>query len=66
MMSVQNSLTYACIIFCACPTSAPSRSLGKSELLVEASFADLRHCGDGNLTKAHDLVKKVSQHPCKE
>mmetsp|Transcript_31336 Transcript_31336/g.37283 ORF Transcript_31336/g.37283 Transcript_31336/m.37283 type:complete len:1900 (-) Transcript_31336:92-5791(-) len=38
--------------------SAPTRSLGESELLVEASFADLRHGGDGNLTKAHDLLKK--------
>ena len=31
-----------------------------AELLVEASFADLRHCGDGDLTKAYDLLKKVS------
>lgn len=29
---------------------------------MEASFADLRHGGDGNLTKAHDLLKKVSSH----
>jgi len=29
-----------------------------AELLVEASFADLRHGGDGDLSKAHGLAKK--------
>jgi hypothetical protein len=33
--------------------------LGKAELLVETSFADLRHGGDGNLSRAHGLTKKV-------
>ncbi|KAL7535213.1 hypothetical protein ACHAXR_006347 [Thalassiosira sp. AJA248-18] len=37
--------------------SAPNRPLGTAELLVEASFADLRHGGDGNLSKAHSLKK---------
>ena len=37
----------------------PTRSLGTSELLVEASFADLRHGGSGDLNIAHDLAKKV-------
>lgn len=39
--------------------SAPKRPLGKAELLVEASFADMRHCGDGNLSQAYKLVQKV-------
>jgi len=38
--------------------SGPTRPLGKSELLVEASFADLRHGGTGNLSRAHGLAKK--------
>ncbi|KAL7467733.1 hypothetical protein ACHAXS_007976 [Conticribra weissflogii] len=38
--------------------SSPSRPLGTAELLVEASFADLRHGGDGNLSKAYSLKKK--------
>mmetsp|Transcript_9258 Transcript_9258/g.19271 ORF Transcript_9258/g.19271 Transcript_9258/m.19271 type:complete len:2226 (+) Transcript_9258:141-6818(+) len=38
--------------------SSPSRPLGTAELLVEASFADLRHGGDGNLSKAYRLKKK--------
>eukprot|EP00984_Skeletonema_dohrnii_P005154 scaffold1815_cov147-Skeletonema_dohrnii-CCMP3373.AAC.6 len=37
--------------------SSPSRPLGTAELLVEASFADLRHGGDGNLSKAYTLQK---------
>jgi len=40
--------------------SAPSRSLGEAELLVEASFADLRHGGDGNLSRAYGLSKENS------
>lgn len=36
---------------------APSRELGAAELLAEASFADLRHGGDGNLSNAHSLKK---------
>jgi brefeldin A-inhibited guanine nucleotide-exchange protein len=48
--------------------SAPKRPLGKAELLVEASFADMRHCGDGNLSQAYKLVQKnvkagVSEQP---
>mmetsp|Transcript_2992 Transcript_2992/g.4104 ORF Transcript_2992/g.4104 Transcript_2992/m.4104 type:complete len:1856 (-) Transcript_2992:123-5690(-) len=38
--------------------SAPTRPLGEAELLVEASFADLRHNGDGNLSRVHGLAKK--------
>lgn len=38
--------------------SSPSRNLGNAELLVEASFADLRHGGDGDLSKAYNLKKK--------
>lgn len=37
--------------------SSPTRPLGTAELLVEASFADLRHGGDGNLSKAYSLQK---------
>eukprot|EP00551_Chaetoceros_affinis_P004309 CAMPEP_0203668256 /NCGR_PEP_ID=MMETSP0090-20130426/4937_1 /ASSEMBLY_ACC=CAM_ASM_001088 /TAXON_ID=426623 /ORGANISM="Chaetoceros affinis, Strain CCMP159" /LENGTH=2105 /DNA_ID=CAMNT_0050532651 /DNA_START=189 /DNA_END=6503 /DNA_ORIENTATION=+ len=40
-------------------SSGPTRPYGDSELLVEASFADLRHGGDGDLTKAYKLVEKV-------
>jgi len=42
--------------------SSPSRPLGTAELLVEASFADLRHGGDGNLSKAHSLKKKDTEN----
>ena len=42
-----------------CSTSAPSRPMGRSELLVEASFADFRHGGDGNLKNTHKLLDKV-------
>lgn len=38
--------------------SSPPRPLGIAELLVEASFADLRHGGDGNLSNAHSLKNK--------
>ncbi|KAL3770982.1 hypothetical protein ACHAW5_000384 [Stephanodiscus triporus] len=38
--------------------SSPSRPLGVAELLVEASFADLRHGGDGNLSNAYSLKTK--------
>jgi brefeldin A-inhibited guanine nucleotide-exchange protein len=34
------------------------RPLGKAELLVEASFADLRHRADGDLSRAYELVQK--------
>eukprot|EP00586_Coscinodiscus_wailesii_P008153 CAMPEP_0172522006 /NCGR_PEP_ID=MMETSP1066-20121228/292890_1 /TAXON_ID=671091 /ORGANISM="Coscinodiscus wailesii, Strain CCMP2513" /LENGTH=1699 /DNA_ID=CAMNT_0013304971 /DNA_START=60 /DNA_END=5160 /DNA_ORIENTATION=+ len=37
--------------------NAPRRAMGPAELLVEASFADLRHGGDGNLSRAHGLKK---------
>jgi len=40
--------------------SGTSRPYGEAELLVEASFADLRHGGDGDLTKAYKLVEKVT------
>jgi hypothetical protein len=36
----------------------PCRPLGTAELLAEASFADLRHGGDGNLSNAFSLKKK--------
>lgn len=38
---------------------SPSRPLGEAELLVEASFMDMRHGGDGNLSRAYELAKKV-------
>ncbi len=38
------------------------RPYGDSELLVEASFADLRHGGDGDITKAYKLVQKVREY----
>lgn len=37
--------------------SAPSRPLGRAELMVEASFADMRHGGDGDLSLAYELGK---------
>eukprot|EP00547_Thalassionema_nitzschioides_P000436 CAMPEP_0194204202 /NCGR_PEP_ID=MMETSP0156-20130528/3798_1 /TAXON_ID=33649 /ORGANISM="Thalassionema nitzschioides, Strain L26-B" /LENGTH=2109 /DNA_ID=CAMNT_0038930161 /DNA_START=16 /DNA_END=6345 /DNA_ORIENTATION=- len=40
---------------------APSRPLGEAELLVEASFADMRHGGDGNLSSAYELLSKDVQ-----
>ena len=39
--------------------SGPRRPYGEAELLVEASFADLSHGGDGDLTKAYTLLEKV-------
>lgn len=41
--------------------SSPKRNLGNAELLVEASFADLRHGGDGDLSKAYSLKKKDAE-----
>lgn len=41
--------------------SSPKRNLGNAELLVEASFADLRHSGDGDLSKAYSLKKKDTE-----
>lgn len=38
--------------------SAPTRPLGEAELLVEASFADMRHGGTGNLSRAFELARK--------
>jgi hypothetical protein len=38
--------------------SAPSRGFGPAELLVEASFTDMRHGGDGNLGKAYKFAKR--------
>lgn len=38
--------------------SAPSRPLGPAELLLEACFTDMRHGGDGDLTKAYKFAKK--------
>ena len=35
------------------------RSIGPAELMLEASFADLRHGGDGDLRKAFALAKKA-------
>lgn len=40
--------------------SAPKRGFGKAELLVEASFTDMRHGGDGNLDQAYKFAKRVS------
>lgn len=40
--------------------SAPVRPFGPAELLVEASFADLRYGGDGDLKKVHVLDAKKS------
>ncbi|GKY96543.1 hypothetical protein MPSEU_000613900 [Mayamaea pseudoterrestris] len=37
------------------------RSIGPAELMLEASFADLRHGGDGDLRKAFALAKKSGQ-----
>jgi hypothetical protein len=37
------------------------RPLGPAELLVEASFTDMRHGGDGNLSRAYELANRVSK-----
>ena len=42
--------------------TSPKRVLGTAELLVEASFADLRHGGDGNLSEAYNLKKKDAEN----
>jgi len=41
--------------------NASTRTLGTAELLVEASFTDMRHGGDGNLARAYELAKKDMQ-----
>ncbi|CAB9502026.1 inhibited guanine nucleotide-exchange protein [Seminavis robusta] len=38
--------------------SAPSRAFGKAELVLEASFTDMRHGGDGDLSLAYVLAQK--------
>lgn len=38
--------------------SAPKRPFGKAELLLEASFTDMRHGGDGDLSRAYVLAQK--------
>jgi len=45
-----------------CHETSLNRALGTAELLVEASFADLRHGGDGDLSKAHSLKKKDTEN----
>ena len=39
-------------------TSSPNRSMGPAELMLEASFTDLRHGGDGDLRRSYILAKK--------
>ena len=41
--------------------SGPKRPLGPAELLVEASFADLRHGGDGDLSRLYGGRKRAWQ-----
>ena len=38
--------------------SSSKRTMGSSELMLEASLADLRHGGDGDLKRAYMLTKK--------
>ncbi|KAL7559104.1 hypothetical protein ACA910_017516 [Epithemia clementina (nom. ined.)] len=38
--------------------SSSKRKLGPAELMLEASFTDLRHGGDGDLCRAYQLAKK--------
>ena len=38
--------------------SSSKRKLGSAELMLEASFTDLRHGGDGDLSRAYQLAKK--------
>jgi hypothetical protein len=38
--------------------TVPKRTVGPAELLLEASFTDLRHGGDGDLRKAYLLAQK--------
>jgi hypothetical protein len=44
-------------VFC---NSAPKRSLGPAELLLEACFTDMRHGGDGDLSQVYKFADKVS------
>lgn len=39
-------------------SSTPSRTMGAAELMLEASYTDLRHGGDGDLRKAYIYAKK--------
>jgi len=45
-------------LFEASLDSSSKRNLGPAELMLEASFADLRHGGDGDLRRAYMLAKK--------
>ena len=40
--------------------TTPTRTMGTAELMLEASFTDLRHGGDGDLRRAYILAKKAS------
>lgn len=42
--------------------TSPKRKLGNAELLVEASFVDLRQGGDGDLSKAYRLKKEDAEN----
>jgi hypothetical protein len=50
----------ALLQFEALNTMTPNRSFGPAELMLEASFTDLRHGGDGDLRKAYILAKKAA------
>lgn len=39
----------------------PNRDCGPAELVLEASFSDLRHGGDGDLRKAYALAKRDTE-----
>lgn len=55
-----SSIVYL-MIFLVFTASAPKRAFGKAEILLEASFTDLRHGGDGNLSRAYILAQKVNK-----
>ena len=40
--------------------NSSKRSMGVAELMLEASFSDLRHGGDGDLRRAYVLAKKAA------
>lgn len=41
----------------------PNREIGPAELMMEASFSDMRHGGNGDLRKAYALAKRDSEGP---
>lgn len=45
------------------PRRGPIRPMGPAELLLEATFTDMRNGGDGDLSQAYKFAKKVRVSP---